>query len=61
MRHMVVVDSDHMIVGMITRKDLTERRLDLHWYREVCNIVTLFKVTLISLISGAQLAEIYQH
>lgn len=32
---MVVVDSDHFVVGMITRKDLTERRLDLHWYREV--------------------------
>ena len=35
LRHMVVVDSNHAVVGMITRKDMTERRLDLHWYREV--------------------------
>jgi hypothetical protein len=28
-------DSDHLVVGMITRKDITEKRLDLHWYREV--------------------------
>mmetsp|Transcript_1158 Transcript_1158/g.1880 ORF Transcript_1158/g.1880 Transcript_1158/m.1880 type:complete len:856 (-) Transcript_1158:190-2757(-) len=38
LRHMVVVDSDHLVVGMITRKDLTERRLDLHWYREGHNL-----------------------
>lgn len=36
MRHMVVVDSDHKVVGMITRTDLTESRLESHWLREVC-------------------------
>jgi CBS-domain-containing membrane protein len=35
MRHMVVVDSDHKVVGMITRTDLTESRLEAHWHREV--------------------------
>lgn len=35
MRHMVVVDSDHKVVGMITRTDLTESRLESHWHREV--------------------------
>lgn len=35
MRHMVVVDSDHKVVGMITRDDLTESRLESHWHREV--------------------------
>lgn len=38
LRHMVVVDSNHAVVGMITRKDVTERRLDLHWYREGRNL-----------------------
>jgi hypothetical protein len=32
---MVVVDSDHKVVGMITRTDLTEARLEAHWHREV--------------------------
>jgi hypothetical protein len=35
LRHIVVVDSDHLVVGMITRKDITAHRLDLHWSREV--------------------------
>lgn len=35
LRHIVVVDSDHLVVGMVTRKDITTRRLDLHWFREV--------------------------
>lgn len=35
LRHLVVVDSDHKVVGMITRKDLTQRRLDKLWQDEV--------------------------
>jgi chloride channel 7 len=38
MRHMVVVDSDHKVVGMITRSELTEARLESHWHREVSDL-----------------------
>jgi CBS-domain-containing membrane protein len=42
LRHLVVVDSDHKVVGMITRKDLTQRRLDKLWQDEVCILSFLF-------------------
>jgi len=44
LRHMVVTDSDHFVVGMITRKDITEKRLDLHWYREGHNLQKFINV-----------------
>jgi hypothetical protein len=37
---MVVVDSDHKVVGMITRTDLTESRLESHWHREVSSMIS---------------------
>lgn len=35
LRHLVVVDGDHKAVGMITRHDITEHRLEHHWFQEV--------------------------
>lgn len=35
LRHLVVVDGDHRVVGLITRKDITERTLKAHWHEEV--------------------------
>lgn len=40
----VFPDSDHLVVGMITRKDITEKRLDLHWYREGHNLQKFINV-----------------
>lgn len=53
MRHMVVVDSDHKVVGMITRSDLTESRLESHWHREVSCIMSLHFYDFLSLAAGS--------
>lgn len=34
LRHLVVLDDDHKVTGMITRKDITEHRLEHHWFSE---------------------------
>lgn len=43
LRHLIVLDGDHRVIGMISRKDITEHRLSHHWNREVsfCNVVGL--------------------
>ena len=35
LRHLVVLDGDHKVVGIITRKDIAEHRLEHHWFQEV--------------------------
>lgn len=35
LRHLVVLDEDHRVTGIITRKDITETRLEHHWFHEV--------------------------
>ncbi len=35
LRHLVVVDNDHKVVGIVTRKDIAEHRLEHHWFQEV--------------------------
>ena len=39
LRHLVVVNSDHCVTGIITRKDLIESRLEQIWHQEVCMCV----------------------
>jgi chloride channel 7 len=39
LRHVTVVDGDHRVTGIVTRKDITESRLHEHWQREVRNSV----------------------
>lgn len=35
LRHLVVLDGDHRVTGIITRKDIAEERLEHHWFHEV--------------------------
>jgi chloride channel 7 len=35
LRHLVVLNDDHCVTGIITRHDLTEHRLEHHWFQEV--------------------------
>ena len=42
LRHLIVLDGDHRVTGIIPRKDIAESRLEHHWYHEVdthCNCV----------------------
>jgi hypothetical protein len=53
LRHLVVLDVDHCVTGIITRKDLTETRLEHHWFQEVNNyILSLFKFIIIMSLQG---------
>jgi len=35
LRHLIVLDGDHRVIGIVTRKDITEHRLEHHWFHEV--------------------------
>jgi hypothetical protein len=48
LRHLTVVDGDHRVTGIVTRKDITESRLHEHWSKEVCtcehsSTISIFK------------------
>jgi hypothetical protein len=34
LRHLVVLDGEHRVTGILTRHDLTEHRLEHHWFHE---------------------------
>lgn len=75
LRHLIVLDGDHRVTGMITRKDITEIRLEHHWYHEVRrafvrwvgefallqnSIVTTWPVVLRCTTLGRKHAEVHQ-
>ena len=35
LRHMVVINDDHQVAGIITRKDITNMTLRAHWEAQV--------------------------
>ena len=45
LRHLVVLNSNHCVTGIITRQDLTEERLEHFWFREVsdccCDMIVI--------------------
>ena len=44
LRHLVVLDNDHRVTGIITRKDITEHRLEHHWFQEGDNMQKFMNV-----------------
>lgn len=36
LRHLIVVDGELVVKGIITRSDLDEHRLEHYWHEEVC-------------------------
>jgi hypothetical protein len=38
LRHLIVLDGDHKVQGILTRKDIIEGRLENHWFHEVCYV-----------------------
>lgn len=40
-RHLVVVDGNLFVVGMITRSDMNEHHLEHIWHSEVCMYVPI--------------------
>jgi hypothetical protein len=44
LRHVVVLDGDHCVTGIITRHDLTEHRLEHHWFQEGDNMQKFISV-----------------
>ena len=41
-RHLVVVDGNLFVVGMITRSDMNEHHLEHIWHSEVCMYVCMY-------------------
>ena len=35
LRHLVVVNNNHHVVGMVTRKDITDKTLRAYWHSQV--------------------------
>lgn len=44
LRHMVVIDGDHVVVGIVTRRDITDKKLRSIWEQEVRPIVIVIIV-----------------
>lgn len=42
LRHLIVVDGELMVKGIITRSDMTEHTLEHYWKEEVSAVVCLF-------------------
>jgi predicted transcriptional regulator len=46
LRHMVVINNNHQVVGIITRKDITNKTLRAHWEAQVGAALVLSSISL---------------
>lgn len=51
LRHMVVINSNHNVVGIITRKDITNKTLRAHWEAQVI-ILMKSRITFVGRANG---------
>ena len=57
LRHLIVLDDGHKVAGIVTRSDITEHRLEHHWFQEGDNMQKFINVDPMDPLSGPSTHE----